>query len=111
MRCGSWCVVVALLSVVALYADGSSSSVVVDVQSPLKTELIAGGDVLFADFGRDAFGWAEMNLPTGEYIVRLGEKLDEKVRESFGRVFFDAASGLYVDGERARPSHTHHLRA
>ena len=27
------------------------------------------------DFGRDAFGWAEVAAPAGEYVVRLGEKI------------------------------------
>ena len=65
----------------AFSASGATGqSVVVDVQSPAKAELIADVGVLRADFGRDAFGWAEIDLPTGEYIVRLGEKLDAKGR-------------------------------
>jgi hypothetical protein len=65
----------------AFSASGATGqSVVVDVQSPAKAELIADVGVLHADFGRDAFGWAEMDLPTGEYVVRLGEKLDAKGR-------------------------------
>ena len=65
----------------AFSASGATGrSVVVDVQSPAKAELIADVGVLRADFGRDAFGWAEIDLPTGEYVVRLGEKLDAKGR-------------------------------
>ena len=48
--------------------------VVVDAQCPVR--CVAAEGRLFADFGRDAFGWLEADLPEGEYVVRLGEKLD-----------------------------------
>ncbi len=45
---------------------------------PERTEM--RGDVLFADFGQDAYGTLEIAFPndpsTGAYTVRLGEKLD-----------------------------------
>ena len=69
------------MAAAALSAHGADGrSVVVDVQSPSKAELVAGGDVLHVDFGRDAFGWAEIDLPRGEYVVRLGEKLNRDGR-------------------------------
>jgi hypothetical protein len=34
-------------------------------------------------------------------------EMAKKVRESFGRTFFDSATGLYVDGEGARHSSLH----
>ena len=52
----------------------SGRRVVADVQRPASASSLPGGGVLI-DFGRDAFGWAEVAAPAGDYVVRLGEKL------------------------------------
>ena len=52
----------------------SGRRVVADVQRPASATALPGGGVLI-DFGRDAFGWAEVAAPAGDYVVRLGEKL------------------------------------
>ena len=52
----------------------SGRRVVADAQRPADASSLPGGGVLI-DFGRDAFGWAEVAAPAGDYVVRLGEKL------------------------------------
>ena len=61
-------------AVASMMTPGPDLQVVVDAQSPVR--CAAAGGCLFADFGRDAFGWLEADLPEGEHVVRLGEKLD-----------------------------------
>ena len=48
-------------------------------QYPVAEAKTAAGTTLI-DFGRDAFGWAELKCASGECIVRLGEKLSEDGR-------------------------------
>lgn len=52
----------------------SRAEVVADTQSAACEQVFPDGRLL-VDFGRAAFGWAELDLPAGEYTVRLGEKL------------------------------------
>ena len=59
---------------VALAWTGGKRRVVADVQRPAAATALPDGGVL-VDFGRDAFGWAEVRAPAGDYVVRLGEKL------------------------------------
>ena len=54
----------------------SGRCVIADVQRPDAVTAFPDGGILF-DFARDAFGWAELDLPAGDYAVRLGEKLGD----------------------------------
>lgn len=65
----------AICGVVIALAGQAVSDVVADRQVPATVEMRSGRR-LFADFGRDAFGWAEVDLPAGDYAIRLGEKVD-----------------------------------
>ena len=56
-----------------------ANGTVCTVQSPVSAAKTAVGTTLI-DFGRDAFGWAELKCALGECIVRLGEKLSEDGR-------------------------------
>ena len=63
-----------LAASLAAHGAASGAEVVADAQSAASARAFPDGRAL-VDFGCDAFGWAELDLPAGEYIVRLGEKL------------------------------------
>lgn len=87
----------------AAHGDGESApagrNVVVEGQVPTRSVFVAGGSLL-ADFGRDAFGWLEADIPEGEYVVRLGEKLDASGRIDMkpGGTIRAAETRLRTDG-------------
>ena len=68
-----------LAGLCAVAPAAAAKEVVETVQSPCKVSPMEGGGV-FADFGKDAFGWLEIDIPKGKYVVRAGEKLDENGR-------------------------------
>ena len=74
-RRGSLLYNASLCGVVIALACPAVSDVVADRQVPATVEM-RSERCLFADFGRDAFGWAEVDLPAGDYVIRLGEKVD-----------------------------------
>ncbi len=47
------------------------------VEATLQMPVSVNDDVgaALVDFGRAAFGWLELDVPEGDYVVRLGEKL------------------------------------
>ena len=65
------CASAALCEPAAAMDCGAATRIAADVQA---AQSVSSANV--ADFGRDAFGWLELDLPEGDYVVRLGEKLD-----------------------------------
>ncbi len=69
----------ALCMIVIALSGHAVSEVVTDRQSPVAVSE-RPERCLFADFGLDAFGWAEVDLPAGDYTIRIGEKVDGRCR-------------------------------